>query len=233
MAKTGDNNTVPSAAGEGVQALIDRLRGEGIAAGQEQAEALLASARAKAEAIIAEAEAQAAHLREAAHKDAEAEKAATADALKIAARDVVLSLRNEIAARIGEETSRLLRESFADEAFLQKLILAMAGRARQDADMDGADQVEIELPERVVTFEELRRSPEEAREGTLSHFVVSLAANVLREGVTFSAGPGFEGIRIRIVDKDLTVNVTEEAIAPLLMKHLQPRFHAVMDGVVR
>ena len=70
------------------------------------------------------------------------------------------------------------------------------------------------------------------REGA-ARALANLAANVLREGVTFSAGEGFDGIRIKLRDRDLEVDVTEAAIAPLLVKHLQPRFRAVMEGVVR
>lgn len=220
-------------AGAGVQALIDRLRGEGVEAGRKEADALVAAAREKADAMLAEAEARADEIRAAARRDAAAEKAATEDALKIAARDVVLALRNEIAARIGTETSRLLREAFADEEFLKRIVLALAGKVREDAALDAAGEMEIVFPDQVVTFEELRASPEKASGGTLTHLVVSLAANVLREGVTFSAGPGFEGVRIKLRAQDLEVDVTEAAIAPLLMKHLQPRFRAVMEGVVR
>ncbi|WP_029059628.1 ATP synthase subunit E [Stappia stellulata] len=220
-------------AGAGVQALIDRLRQEGVDRGEREANALLAAAREKADALIAEAEASAADIRDSARRDAHAERGATQDALKIAARDVVLSLRNEIAARIDKETSRLLREAFADESFLKRLVLALAGKVRADAGLDETAELEIVLPEKVVTFEELKADPETVTEGTLTHLVVSLAANVLRDGVTFSAGAGFEGIRIRLRDRDLEVDVTEEAIAPLLMKHLQPRFRAVMEGVVR
>jgi V/A-type H+-transporting ATPase subunit E len=233
---TGEPRKEPEevhSAGAGVQALIDRLRQEGVEAGKHEADALLADARLKADRLVEEAEAKAAEIREAARREAQAERAATQDALKIAARDVVLSLRNEIAARIDKETSRLLRETFADETFLQRLILALAGKVRADAGLDDAGDLEFILPEQVITFEELKAAPETASEGTLTHLVVSLAANVLREGVTFSAGQGFEGIRIRLHDRDLVVDVTEAAIAPLLVKHLQPRFRAVMEGVVR
>ncbi|SDU02774.1 hypothetical protein [Stappia sp. ES.058] len=220
-------------AGAGVQALIDRLRQEGVEAGQREADAVLADARLKADRLVEDAEAKADEIRETARQEARAERAATQDALKIAARDVVLSLRNEIAARIDKETSRLLKEAFADEAFLKRLVLALAGKVRADAGLDDAKELEFVLPEQVITFEELKADPETVTEGTLTHLVVSLAANVLRDGVTFSAGAGFEGVRIILRDQDLEVDVTEAAIAPLLVKHLQPRFRAVMEGVVR
>lgn len=231
MANTSETNA--ASAGAGVQALIDRLKSEGITAGQEEAERVLASAKAKADKLVAEAEGRAAEIIDKAKNDAAAETAAANDALKIAARDLVLRLRNELASRIGDETRRLLGDAFTDEDFLKRLILAIAAKAKQDAGITARDAMEIVLPSRVVTFEELKKSPEAAQEGTLTHFVVAVAADVLRKGVTFTSAPGFDGIKVRLVDRDLSIDLTEEAIAALLTRHLQPRFRALMEGVVR
>ena len=222
-----------SPAGAGVQALIDRLRAEGVTAGQAQAEEIVAFAKAKADKLVAEAEARARETLDRAKREAAAETAAGQDALKVAARDLVLKLRNELGHRISEETKHLLGETLMDEEFLKRLILAMAAKAKKDAGVTADDRLEVLLPDRVVTFEDLKQSPEDAREGTLTHFVVAVAASVLRKGVTFAVAPGLQGIRVRLVDRDLSIDVTEEAVATLLGKHLQPRFRALMEGVAR
>ncbi|MXN64015.1 hypothetical protein GR183_03780 [Stappia sp. GBMRC 2046] len=231
MAKTPEINGAHT--GAGVQALIERLKTEGIAAGQDEADRILTAARAKADKLVADAEAKAKEIVDKAKSEAAAETAAANDALKIAARDLVLRLRNELGNRIGEETRRLLGDAFTDEEFLKNLILAIAGKAKKDAGITAKDAMEIVLPSRIVTFDELKKSPEAAEEGTLTHFVVTVAADVLRKGVSFNSAPGFEGIKIRLVDRDLSIDLTEEAIAALLTQHLQPRFRALMEGVVR
>lgn len=222
-----------TAAGAGVQALIDRLKTEGVAAGQSEADGILDKAKAKAEALVAEAEKKAATLLAEARAEAAKEKAATEDGLKVAARDLVLDMRNELGERIQQEAKRLVATTLADEAFLQKLILAMAANAKENASVEAAEPMEIVLPEKIVTFEELKQSPEAVEPGTLTHFVIALAGDVLRDGVTFSTAPGFDGIKVKLTGRDVSIDLTEEAVATLLKRHLQPRLRAIMEGVLR
>ncbi|MEP4767128.1 MAG: hypothetical protein ABJY83_04425 [Roseibium sp.] len=229
--KTVDD--LENAAGAGVQALIDRLKSEGVAAGQSEADDILAKAKAKSDELLADARKKAAALLTEARTEASKEKSATEDGLKVAARDLVLSMRNELGDRIQQEAGRLVATTLADEAFLQKLILAMAANAKDNASVDEAEPMEVVLPEKIVTFEELKQSPEAVEPGTLTHFVIALAGDVLREGVTFNSATGFDGIKVKLTDRNVTIDLTEEAIATLLKKHLQPRLRAVMEGVLR
>ncbi len=233
MAKESANDALESAAGAGVQALIERLKSEGVAAGKTEGDDLLANARTKAEDIVAEAQQKADSLLAAARAEAAREKSATEDGLKVAARDLVLSLRNTLGERIQQEATRLVGVTLEDEAFLQKLILAMAANAKENASVSDSEPMQVVLPEKVVSFEELKQSPEAVAPGTLTHFVIALAGDVLREGVTFSSAPGFDGLKVKLTDRDVSIDLTEEAIAALLRSHLQPRLRAVMEGVLK
>lgn len=233
MSKHDAADDLENAAGAGVQALIERLKSEGVAAGQSEGDAILAKAREKAETIVKEARQKADSLLADARAEAAREKAATEDGLKVAARDLVLSLRNELGDRIQQEAGRLVATTLADQEFLKNLILAMAANAKDNASVSDAEPMEIVLPEKVVTFEELKQSPEAVEPGTLTHFVIALAGEVLRQGVTFSTAPGFDGIKVKLTDRDVSIDLTEEAIATLLKRHLQPRLRAVMEGVLR
>jgi len=233
MSKHDTSNELENAAGAGVQALIERLKSEGVAAGQSEGDEILAKAKAKADDILAEAQKKADAMLAAARADAAREKAATEDGLKVAARDLVLSMRNELGDRIQQEAGRLVATTLADEAFLQKLILAMAANARDNASVSDTEPMEVILPEKVVSFEELKQSPEAVEPGTLTHFVIALAGQALRDGVTFSTAPGFDGIKVKLTDRNVSIDLTEEAIATLLKRHLQPRLRAVMEGVLR
>lgn len=233
MSKHDAADDLENAAGAGVQALIERLKSEGVAAGRSEGEAILESARSRAEEIVADAQKKADSLLASARAEAAKEKAATEDGLKVAARDLVLNLRNELGERIQQEAGRLVGTTLGDETFLQKLILAMAANARDNASVSDTEPMEIVLPEKVVTFEELKQSPEALEPGTLTHFVIALAGEALRDGVTFSTAPGFDGIKVKLTDRDVSIDLTEEAIATLLKRHLQPRLRAVMEGVLR
>jgi V/A-type H+-transporting ATPase subunit E len=41
------------------------------------------------------------------------------------------------------------------------------------------------------------------------------------------------GIRIRLVDRDVEIDLTDASVAALLLQHLQPRFRAFLEGMVR
>ena len=233
MSKENGSADLENAAGAGVQALIDRLKSEGVSAGQTEGDEILSKAKAKADEIISEAQKRADALLADARAEAAKEKAATEDGLKVAARDLVLSLRNELGDRIQQEAGRLVGTTLGDEQFLEKLILAMAGNAKDNASVVDTEPMEIVLPEKVVTFEELKQSPEAVEPGTLTHFVIALAGEALRDGVTFSTAPGFDGIKVKLTDRNVSIDLTEEAIATLLKRHLQPRLRAVMEGVLR
>ncbi|KZM48686.1 hypothetical protein [Labrenzia sp. OB1] len=233
MSKHDAADDLENAAGAGVQALIERLKAEGVSAGQSEGEEIRAQATAKAEEIVFAARQKADGLLSEARAEAARETAATKDGLKVASRDLVLSLRNELGERIQQEASRLVATTLADETFLQKLILAMAANARENAAVSETEPMEIVLPEKVISFEELKQSPEAVEPGTLTHFVIALAGDVLREGVTFSTAPGLDGIKVKLTDRDVCIDLTGEAIAALLKRHLQPRLRAVMEGVLR
>lgn len=233
MSKENGSADLENAAGAGVQALIDRLKSEGVSAGQSEGDEILSKARVKADEIVSEAQKRADALLADARAEAAREKAATEDGLKVAARDLVLSLRNELGDRIQQEAGRLVGTTLGDEQFLEKLILAMAGNAKDNASVVDTEPMEIVLPEKVVTFEELKQSPEAVEPGTLTHFVIALAGEALRDGVTFSTAPGFDGIKVKLTDRNVSIDLTEEAIATLLKRHLQPRLRAVMEGVLR
>jgi V/A-type H+/Na+-transporting ATPase subunit E len=114
------------------------------------------------------------------------------------------------------------------------MILAVAGRARGEANVDGAADVEILLPRAAVGLDDLRRNPEEMREGSLIHFVAASAASILREGVTFGrADDEHGGIRVALRDRGVTVDLTDRAVADVILIHLQPRFRALLEGVVK
>ncbi|MEM8704543.1 MAG: hypothetical protein AAGF82_22235 [Pseudomonadota bacterium] len=233
MSKENGSADLENAAGAGVQALIDRLKSEGVSAGQSEGDEILSKAKARADEIVSEAQKRADALLADARAEAAKEKAATEDGLKVAARDLVLSLRNELGDRIQQEAGRLVGTTLGDEQFLEKLILAMAGNAKDNASVVDTEPMEIVLPEKIVTFEELKQSPEAVEPGTLTHFVIALAGEALRDGVTFSTAPGFDGIKVKLTDRNVSIDLTEEAIATLLKRHLQPRLRAVMEGVLR
>lgn len=221
-------------ASHGVENLINRLKQEGIEQGRETGDELVAEARRRADAILEEARGQAGEILAAARDEAASLKTAGRDALQLAARDAHLKLRETVNDRFSEEVRRVVGEIMKPEEFLGRLILQVAGRASTQAGITEQEEVTIKLPEDVIAIEDLRRNPEELREGTLSHVVASLMAGLLEKGISYEpSGDISGGIKAYLNNGEIEVDLTDEAVAAVLLEHLQPRFRALLEGVVR
>jgi V/A-type H+-transporting ATPase subunit E len=217
----------------GIDALIKRLKQEGADEGRAEAQRLIADAERRAQEILASAEATAKSRTDAAAQEAEGLKRAAVEALKVAMRDAVLELKDGISTRFTRRMQGVIAKLSADEELLKRMILAVASRARGEAGLDEAKELEIILPRTVVGLEELRRNPQELQEGSLGQFALASAADLLRAGVTFGrSDDDAGGIRIVLKDHGILVDLTDAAVADIILRHLQPRFRALLEGVV-
>ena len=218
----------------GVDALIARLREEGVSAGREEAQGLLADARAQAKQILDKANAEAKERLEAARKESDSYRAAGEAALKTAMRDAVLDMKSTLMVRFSADVKRLVSRALQDRDFLKRMILELAGRVRGSADIDEGDVTVVILPDTVVGLEELRGNPEELQKGPVTRFVLGLTGEMLRDGVTFAGSEDLSaGIQVHLKDKEITLDLSDAAVAALLLQHLQPRFRAVLEGIVK
>jgi V/A-type H+-transporting ATPase subunit E len=221
-------------AAAGVEALIGRLRDEGVQVGQTEAKRIVSEARHEALRLVREAEAQAKAIRETAQREVDALRRSGEEALQLAMRDTVLRLKAELSDRFSDEVKRLISAKMEQESFLEQLILEVAARARSQAGIGKGQAVEVQLPPALVNPLELRRNPLELREGSLTHFVLSLAGNILAEGVSFGvAGADGRGLRLSLKGQDVEIELTDESVAATLLAHLQPRFRAILEGMVK
>jgi len=229
-----DGQTIAGkATASGVDELIARLREEGVAAGRKEADEILADARHEARRLLDTANAEARICRENARKEAEAYQAAGEEALRTAMRDMVLEMKNTLSDGFSADVKRLVSHQLQDPELLKQMILEVTGRVRDDAGVDEETAVAVVLPEAVIGLDELRRNPEAIAGGPLTDFVFGLTREMLQDGVTFSTSDDVTaGIRVQLQDKNLILDLTERAIAALLLAHLQPRFRAILEGVI-
>jgi len=218
----------------GVDTLIERLKHQGITAGQDKAESIVLDAQKRAEWIINEATQEAELIIKNAEIEVEALKRAGHDALKLATRDVFIKLRDSLTSSFKREVMRVVGKKMADKKFLEKLILVLAGQVRAKTGLDHAKHISVKLPEDVIGTDALRKNPEELQVGALSHFATDLAADMLRKGVQFEvSGECNSGLLLKLIDDDIVIDFTDKAVASLLLEHLQPRFHALMEGIIK
>lgn len=224
----------PPIASSGVEALIKRLKEDGVNAGQEKAQDIVTNAQQRAEWIIQEAELEAEQILSKAQTQAQALQTAGEDGLQLAARDAVLKLRDKLLESCSNEFIRLVGKPMNNEAFIQELILVLAGQTRQESGLDKQDKITVQLSTESIGVDDLRKNPEELAAGSLSHFAASIAADLLDQGIHFEVSEAVTGgIHIRLESSGMVVDFTDETVAALLLEHLQPRFRALLQGIVK
>ncbi|WP_299636706.1 hypothetical protein [uncultured Ruegeria sp.] len=216
----------------GVDALIDKLRNDGVAAGQAEAEKLRTDAKAEAARIVAEAKREAEELKKKARTETDNYRAAGEEALNTAMRDAVLTMKAGLTDRFKADVERLVTKEMSDPELLRQMILEVAGRAGEGANLDG--KVHVIVPAKVASQEDIKQNADDIQSGRLTKYVLGLTAKMLRENVELHAADDVqEGIRVRAEDQGVVLDLTDKAVASLLMEHLQPRFRAVLEGVIR
>ncbi len=213
-----ENNEV-----SGVQQLIDRLHQEGVDKGKMDAEMLLSEARKEAAAILDGANRETEALRKSAQTDAQQMKSKGEEAVRLAGRDAILSLTEELRSSFEQTLQRLVDDSLQDPSFLRQLILQIAGVA-VPSESDTALHVML-LGE--VADDPASESPEGG--GVLNDLARSLAGQSLRDGLTFEvADSDVPGVRVQVVDQQLEIDLTTATLTHLLLKHLSPRIRAIV-----
>ncbi len=228
--KKSDKTPVSS----GVEQLIERLRQEGVEAGEQQAREIIEQAKKQADAIIQQAQSEAEKILNETHQQSRAIRQAVEDALKLATRDAIIKLRDTLLNSFSQEVARTVSQKMEDQELLVRLVIELAGTVRRTMALDQRQSLEIHLPETVMGVEELKQNPEELRQGVLSQLTSDIAEKMLRKGVTIKVDPGLDkGVNIRLLEERISIDFTDETISALLLAHLQPRFRALLQGIVK
>lgn len=221
--------TQPQPVSSGVQELIDKLKNDGVIAGQEKADQLIKEAQNEASRIVAKAKLEADKLVSDATKKINQEKESAHEAIQIAFRDTELSLRSKVREAFSDQLRHLVSLELQDTEFIKQLILAVVGFRAHDMPQD--QKAEIVVPSQL--FEEDSQGTRLSQEGkqSLRHFVLGISDKMLRAGIELKPSPDFAGgIKVRLVGKDLEMDFSDEAISTLLLKYLLPRFRAIVAG---
>lgn len=210
----------------GVQNLIDQLSQEGVEAGKKQSEQLVSEARQKADEIESAARSQANQIVENARKEAAALKSAGEDALRLACRDAIRDLQARVHEGFRQRLNRLVNAELQDPELLKQILVQIAAQAVPSG---VNDSLEVVLPEAIATEQDIIQKLEEGTQSHLTEFVRGLIGQNIREGLDIKLDTdGQIGMQVRVVNRDIEIDLTEEAVADLLARHLLPRFRAIM-----
>ncbi|MGD2152518.1 MAG: V-type ATP synthase subunit E family protein [Gemmatimonadales bacterium] len=213
--------TEPDVTPSGVQALIDRIRDEGVQSALEEAARILTEARAQAARIVSDAKAEAAAMKKDAKAAIATEREAAIEALMMAARDTELELRTAVLAAFEEHVRGLVTDVTAETSMLRDMILVLAGRAAEDFIKDR--DAKILVPRHLAD-----EAPPELEE-FLRRSALAVSADVLRDGIELIPSSKVRGgARVRLVDEELEIDLTDEALSEMMLTLLLPRYRRIL-----
>lgn len=214
----------------GVKDLIGRLKDEGVQAGRQEAEKIVREAQERASKIVADAKAEAETLVKQAHIKNEADKVNAQESLRVAVRDTEIELQAGLKKAFESHVKRLVSKEVEDKDFLRELLLAIVGSAAKKIPAEQA--VEALIPENVLATSEKGTSVTDKGNERLKNFVRSGTGEMLRDGVELKAASGFKGgIQVKLAGEDVVFDFSEDALSDLILKHLLPRYRAIVEGI--
>jgi len=192
----------------GVEALIRRLRDEGVSAGEQVRDRIITEARAEAERLVVEAHASADALVAAARSQAESDRNAAREAVRLAYRDALMLLRQDVESLFARYVRVAVQETMGAPPAAQALI----GDIIRTAVALGAGRaVVLDVPAAVAADE------------ALDAWLRASAGDWLRQGVEVRAG-GAGALRLRFAGDAHELDLSVDTVAGILLDRLQPRY---------
>ncbi|MCQ9207064.1 MAG: hypothetical protein NG740_04205 [Omnitrophica bacterium] len=194
-----------------LNSLIDKIKQEGVLEAEKCAEGIVKEAREKAKVIVATAERRKDDITRNAGAKAETFRKNSEKALKRAARDVLLTLREDAVAFFD----RIVKEKISGELspdVLKEVIIKVIGNLRKD----GIPDIEVLLSE----------EDKAKLEKTLFSAFGENAGKFLKLTGTKGIEKGF---RVGETGRDFYFDFSDEAIAEAFKKYLNPKLVEMLD----
>ncbi len=216
----------------GVQELIDQIREKGVSKGEAEGTRIVSDAEQRAEWIIKQAQEEAETIKKNADKDARFVKEAGKDALSLAFRDIKLKLKDELSIQFSEQLRKLVEKELQDPDTLKALLISALSKTEIPD-----EPLTIVLPDRAKGVDELRQDPKSLEQGALVELVSNTAKEMLTQGVEVHLDKNSErgidsGLTFLLDGGKVSIEVTDKSLSSMLLQHLQPRFRAILEGVV-
>lgn len=213
----------------GVQELIDKLKNQGVSEGKREAEKIIKEAQNKASQILSQAQAEADKLLSEAHNKIEVERKSSHEAIKTAFRDTELALRSKVRDAFSVHLKRLVSFELEDKDFIKQLVLAIA--SVKTPEIAQVSHVEILLPSKLFEKDESGADLNKEGKKRMQSLVLGITQDMLREGIELKSSNEIKGgIKVRLTGKDLELDLTDDALADLLLKYLLPRYREIVSG---
>ena len=194
-----------------LQELIDKIKKDGVASAEKSAAAIIAEAEKKAASIVAGAEAQAAEIIKNGTAETTRMEKASIDALRQAARNIILTFRDSIAAQLDSIISVQVSQAYSAEMLKTVIPETIKAWAAQT----DADDISVLLPAKDTE--------------ALQDYFVSVLKSELAKGLELKADKTLDaGFRIGSRDGAAYYDFSAESVAALFAAYLNPRTALIM-----
>jgi len=198
-----------------IEKICEALRKETIEPAKKEALKIVEEAKKQAEAIILEADRQAKEMIVRAKNDIEQERNVFHSSLQQAAKQSVEALRQEIEKHLFSTQLDLVLESQMKDP---KIIASLINAIIKAIDKKGIDtSIEAVIPQEV--------SPRDVNELLLAETLKRL------EGHSVTVGAFKGGAQIKLVNKRMTVDITESALRELMSSFVRKDFRKLIFNV--
>jgi V/A-type H+-transporting ATPase subunit E len=201
---------------ETIESFVSKLQQDGVEAGRQESERIVAEARQEGEQIVADAQRQAQTIVSEAETEAERAAQQGAEQFELAARDTLLKLQKVLEETLMEVLRRSAEEALNDEDFFRRLLHDVAVEyARQDA--EGQPRVELNVSQEMVQTAN-KWALEQLKDEGEGHPHVDVKGTLRSAGFEYNSADG-------------KVELTPESVAEVLGRMLRPGLREVLDKV--
>ncbi len=194
--------------------LIQRIKQEGVARAEADADAIRSAAKSEAERILSDARAQAAALRADAEKQARTFAERANQAVKQAARDVLLSVHEAIGDTMKRLVEAGVAETLSQDTLRQLLVTVIEAYCNRDGQCQDLD---------------LLVSPEDQKK--LVNFFLQRFREAIDKGVEIHADNAITaGFKVSIRDGHVFHDFTVPQIAEALSRFLRPQIADIVQA---
>ena len=197
---------------EELQGLLNKIQAEGLEKAENERARLVAEAKAQADAIVAEAKAQADKIRKDAEADAEASRKKADAAVRQAARDVIISLKDDLQEKLRAVVREAAAQAMTPEA-MAGLIAQIAGQFAKNA-ASGAEVI-LSVREREDAAQKL----------------IGCLPDDLKKNTSVRLGCGFAaGVKVGFKDSEVFFDFCDEALTDIICEFVGPKLAAVIKA---
>lgn len=199
-----------------LQELTQKLYDEGLSKGRQEAETLLANAKAQAATIIAEAQADAKSISAKAQNDAEELRKNTLTEVALAARQAITKIKDSIAEMIiAKSVSGDVTQANLDPQFVKEILVAVA------KNWQGSQTDRVELKAMLPTD----------KEQVLGKAFEQSVKSIMGEGLEIAYGSEVKsGFRIEQKSGGFYISFTDADFDALLGEYLRPKVSTILYG---